>query len=260
VVIPYFAAKGITLVELNQKHLQDFYTAQLDRVKAKSVIHYHANIHKALKYAVKMDMIPTNPADKVERPKPEIFVGSFLDSNECNRLYEAAKGTKLEMAVLFGIIYGLRRSEVVGLRWKAIDFANDTITINHTVISCHVDGHKEMLFENSTKSKSSYRVLPLLPFIKSWLIERKANQDDYMRLCGRSYCRDYLDYIYVDEMGYIINPDYVSRHFTSFLEKNGIRPVRLHDLRHPYVKQKLKNILFIFKNRKYNNYVIPIVI
>ena len=68
VIVPYFRKRGIKLVDLKATDLQDFYTKQLERVKANSVIHYHANIHKALKYAVKIDLIPTNPADKVERP------------------------------------------------------------------------------------------------------------------------------------------------------------------------------------------------
>lgn len=95
---------------------------QLNRVKANSVIHYHAVIHRALKYAVKIDLIDVKPADKVERPKVEKFVGSFYDSGEVEKLFEAAKGTLLEIPIFLGAFYGLRRSEVLGLRWSAIDF------------------------------------------------------------------------------------------------------------------------------------------
>ena len=72
--------------------LQDFYTKQLERVKANSVIHYHANIHKALKYAVKIDLIPTNPADKVKRPKKNEFKGSYYSAEEIHALTEIAEG------------------------------------------------------------------------------------------------------------------------------------------------------------------------
>ena len=81
---------------------------------------YHANIHKALKYAVKIDLIDVNPADKVERPKKDRYVGSFYDADEVNALFEAAKGSKLELPILFGAFYGLRRSEAIGLKWDAI--------------------------------------------------------------------------------------------------------------------------------------------
>ena len=92
------------------KDIQEFYLSELERVSPSSVIHYHANIHKALKYAVKIDLIDVNPADKVERPKKDRYVGSFYDADEVNDLFEAAKGSKLELPILFGAFYGLRRS------------------------------------------------------------------------------------------------------------------------------------------------------
>ena len=73
IIAPYFRKKKILLRDLQAHDIQMFYQEQLQRVKASSVIHYHANIHKALKYAVKNDMIPSNPADKVERPKQDKF-------------------------------------------------------------------------------------------------------------------------------------------------------------------------------------------
>lgn len=72
------------------------------------MIHYHANIHKALKYAVKLDMIPANPADKVERPRKKPFTGSFYDADEMKALLEASKGTKLEIPIMLAAYYGLR--------------------------------------------------------------------------------------------------------------------------------------------------------
>ena len=78
VIIPYFKEREITLSELKATDIQAFYMKQLKRVKANSVIHYHAVIHRALKYAVKIDLISVNPADKVERPKADKFIGSFL--------------------------------------------------------------------------------------------------------------------------------------------------------------------------------------
>lgn len=87
---------------------------------------------------MKTDLILTNPADKIERPKKERFTGSFYDGEEINQLFEAAKGYLLELPVLFGAFYGLRRSEVIGLKWDAIDFVNDTIIIRHTVTTCNL--------------------------------------------------------------------------------------------------------------------------
>ena len=109
-IAPYFQEREITLKGLTAADIQGFYTQQLERVNANTVIHYHAIIHRALKYAVKMDMIPYNPADKIERPKKERFVGSFYDSAEINALFQAVKGHTLELPIKLAAFYGLRRS------------------------------------------------------------------------------------------------------------------------------------------------------
>ena len=157
--------------QLRATDIQIFYMEQLKRVSANSVIHYHANIHKALKYAVKIDLLDSNPADKVERPKKNPFMGSFYDSDEVAKLFDVAKGTALEIPVFLGAFYGLRRSEVLGLKWNAIDFQNNTITIKHTVTSCNLDGKRVQVARDTTKTKSSLRTLPLVPAFRDKLLE-----------------------------------------------------------------------------------------
>jgi len=241
IVIPYFREKGITLSGLHAKDIQDFYQIELKRVKASTVIHYHANIHKALKYAVKIDLIPTNPADKVERPKMDRFVGSFYDSTEMNQLFEIAKDTKLDLPVLLGAFYGLRRSEVIGLKWNAVDFNRNTLTIQHTVVSCNLNGKLLTVESDSAKTRSSIRTLPLVPEFRDKLINMKSRQDEYRSICGRSYCNEYLDYICVDEMGKRIKPAFLTSSFSRLLEDNGLRKIRFHDLRHSCASLLLAN-------------------
>ena len=240
IIVPYFRKRGIKLVDLKATDLQDFYTKQLERVKANSVIHYHANIHKALKYAVKIDLIPTNPADKVERPKKNEFKGSYYSADEIHALTEIAEGTKLEIPVLLASFYGLRRSEVLGLKWDAIDFEANTLEVKHIVTQASIDGKKVLVQADRAKTKSSLRTLPLVPPIRDRLLMLKGQQETYRRLCGKSYNREYLGYLCVDEIGNIIRPNYVSEQFPKLLEKNGLRPIRFHDLRHPYVKHTTK--------------------
>ena len=241
IIAPYFRKRGIKLVDLKATDLQDFYTKQLERVKANSVIHYHANIHKALKYAVKIDLIPTNPADKVERPKKNEFKGSYYSAEEIHALTEIAEGTKLEIPVLLASFYGLRRSEVLGLKWDAIDFEENTLEIKHIVTQASIDGKKVLVQADRAKTKSSLRTLPLVPPIRDRLLMLKGQQDTYRRLCGKSYNRDYLGYLCVDEIGNIIRPNYVSEQFPKLLEKNGLRPIRFHDLRHSCASLLLAN-------------------
>ena len=241
IVAPYFREKEVTLKNLTAKDIQEFYLRELERVSASSVIHYHANIHKALKYAVKIDLIDVNPADKVERPKKDRYVGNFYDADEVNALFEAAKGTKLELPILFGAFYGLRRSEAIGLKWDAIDFDQNTITIRHTVTSCDLDGKRILVAADTTKTKSSMRTLPLVPFMRERLLALKEEQQENRRLCGRSYIKDYLEYVCVNEIGDLIKPHYVTESFPKLLKANGLRHIRYHDLRHSCASLLLAN-------------------
>lgn len=241
VIAPYFRERRITLQGLTPKDIQDFYLEKLKTVSASSVIHYHANIHRALKHAVKLDLIPTNPADKVDRPKKDRFIGNFYDAEEVNKLFEVSKGTKLEFPILFGAFYGLRRSEALGLKWDAIDFENDSITIRHTVTSVTLDGKVQLVAADTTKTKSSLRTLPLVPFVKERLLVLKKEQENNRRLCGRSYHKQFAGYVCINEMGDLIKPHYVTEQFPKLLDANGLRRIRFHDLRHSCASLMLAN-------------------
>ena len=178
--MPYFRKTGIRLSALKPRDIQAFYDEKIKTVSANSVIHYHANIHKALDMAVKLELIPSNPSDHVELPKKNRFVGNFYNSDELNELVVAAKGTKLELPILLGAFYGLRCSEAVGLRWEAIDFENNTITIRHTVTTCRIDGKKVMVAADRTKNKSSMRTLPPVPFFKERLLCLQDQQNKWL--------------------------------------------------------------------------------
>jgi len=133
---------------------------------------------------------------------------------------------------MMAAFYGLRRSEVLGLKWDAIDFKNNTITIQHTVTSVCVDGKYITIEKDRTKNKSSHRTLPLVGEFYDILSKRKEKQDEYRRLCGRSYNNKYLDYICVDEMGNRLKANFITANFKSTLVKNNMRVIRFHDLRH----------------------------
>ncbi|MBO5020867.1 MAG: site-specific integrase, partial [Clostridia bacterium] len=229
------------LTEISAKDIQQFYLVQLERVKPNSVIHYHAVIHRAMKYAVRTDLITSNPVDKVDRPKKNAYQGSFYSEDEMQDLFEVARGTKLELPIVLSSFYGLRRSEVLGLKWSAIDFQQNTITIQHTLTSCQIDGKLVEVAADTTKTKSSRRTLPLIPQFRDMLLQRWELQEEYKRVCGRCYNRKYLDYICVDEMGNIIKPDYLTDSFSKLLARHGLRHIRFHDLRHTCASLLLKN-------------------
>lgn len=243
-VVPYFKELGITLGELQSKHIQAYYTYLMTDRKnsAVTVRRHHANIRKALQTAVKTDLIHTNPADKVEKPKQQPYIASFYDDENLNMLFEKAQGTRLELPIIISAFYGLRRSEVLGLKWSAVDFKNKTITVSHVVADAEDDdGKKYLIQRDRTKNKSSYRTLPLIPQVEDVLLRKKAQDDEYCRVCRRSYSKDYIGYILIDELGKILKPDYISRAFPNLLNKHGLRHIRFHDLRHSCASLLLKN-------------------
>ena len=239
----YFDSKRIALKDLTAKDIQDFYTFLLNErgVTANTVIHSHANIRKALQYAVRMKMITTNPALDVDRPKIQKFIGSFYDVENLNELFAVVKGHKIELAVKLAAFYGLRRSEVVGLKWDAIDFHNKKITIRHTVSQVSVDGKYSIVAKDRAKTKSSLRSLPLVAEFEEFLLALKTRQEEFKRLCGRCYNYEYDGYIYVDEMGNLIRPNFITQNFEIALNNNGLKKIRFHDLRHSCASLLLAN-------------------
>ena len=239
-IAPYFRKTGVKLGELQARHIQSFYLYELKTVSASTVIHEHANIHKALKYAVKMDLIPYNPADKVERPKKQKYIADYYRLEELEQLFEATKNHPYSLLIQITAFYGLRRSEALGLRWDAIDFERNTITIRHIVTNAKIDGKYEIVREDRAKTKSSLRSLPLVDNIREKLLALKEQQKENKRICGNCYNREYDGYVFVDVMGNIFNPRNLSSNFSKLLELKGLRHIRFHDLRHLYVKHTTK--------------------
>ena len=233
---PYFDARfpALTLSQITPKHIQDYYTWEMteNNVSANTVIHRHANIRKALQYAFKTGLIDINPADRIERPKKVKFVGSTYNDQELEQLFAVTKGDLIELPVMLAAFYGLRRSEVLGLKWDAIDFEKKTITIKHTVTQTTLDGKSVIIEKDRTKTKSSYRTLPLVKPFEVALLRKKAEQAENRRLCGKCYDKSHLDYINVNEMGKLITPGFLTQHFSLVLERNGMKKIRFHDLRH----------------------------
>ena len=241
VIEPYFRKKSVTLQGLEARHIQQFYSEKLKTVKANSVIHYHAVIHQALKYALKTDLVTQNVAEKVDRPKKNDYQPVFLDSDELQHLFEVVKGTKFELPVLVAAFYGLRRGEVVGLKWDAIDFERGTITIKHTVTSVQMDGKTKMYAQDSAKTKSSMRTLPLVGSFVEYFKEVKAAQEVNKKVCGNCYNYEYDGYVFVDELGNLMNPNYLTSQFPQYIQKHGCKRMRFHDLRHSCASLLLAN-------------------
>lgn len=242
----YFTEHPVLLEDLKPVHILDFYNwLYSEGLKGATVILYHANIRKALNYAVQTDLIPNNPAIKVGRPKAEQYIASYYNEEELNNLFRVIKNSPIELIVTLTAFYGLRRSEVLGIKWSAIDFENKTITIRHKVVTVTDESENaktktKMITKDKTKNKSSYRTLPLVYEVEQLLLYTRKMQEYYMSQFKESYNKKYKDYICVDELGNLRKTDYVSHKFSTALKENDLRHIRFHDLRHSCATLLLK--------------------
>ena len=102
----------------------------------------------------------------------------------------------------------------------------------HTVTQVNVDGKNITVQKDRTKTKSSYRTLPLVPPFEELLRRLKREQLVNQKVCGAAYCKEYLDYIYVNAMGELVKPNFITQHFEIVLKNHGLKKIRFHDLRH----------------------------
>ena len=160
---------------------------------------------------------------------------------ETERLLEASKDHPYSLLIQMTAFYGLRRSEALGLKWDAIDFERDTITIKHIVTNAKIDGKCEIVCADRAKTKSSLRSLPLVSNIREKLLVLREQQKENRRVCGNCYSKKYDGYVFVDAMGNIFNPRSVTTNFSKLLEQNGLGHIRFHDLRHSCASLLLAN-------------------
>lgn len=239
---PYFKSKKIKLIDLRPRDIQDFINyLYKQKLKGSTIAHYTSNMNTALKEAVIAEIIPSNPMDRIESVKKEVYIPEFYTDDELIELIEVIKTQKLELPLTLGIIYGLRREEILGLTWNAIDFKNKSITIRKTVGRGKYDGVTQFLIKDIPKNKSSYRTLPMFDFIANLLKKYKEKYKLNEKIFGNTYITNYKDFICLMDNGELVKPDYVDRTFSRILKENGFRHIRLHDLRHSCATLLLRN-------------------
>jgi len=226
-IIPYFDNKKLKLTEVSPAIIQGYATFKLKTLSPNTVRKHLANISKCLDSAVKQNIIALNPVKRIELPKKIKYNGAkHYNERQIEQLLECCKGDPLEIVIMLTLFYGLRRSEVLGLRWDAVDFENKTLAIKHTVVKMGNNTH----IQDRTKNESSYTVFPMSKKIIAQLTDWRERQQGWKVL----QLNDYQDseYICTREDGQLLSPDYVSQHFVVLLKNNNMPPIRFHDLRH----------------------------
>ena len=220
----------LKLKDVTYHHIEDYYDYLKNTRKNKNItIKHHAVIlSPALRLAYRDDFIAKNPYEFMPKIKKEKSKMQYYNKEELEKLFEVTDKSPLKLIVRVAAYYGFRRSELVGLKWDAIDFKNKMITIKHKVL--HVDN--QFYLSDTLKTTASHRTLPLLPEIENLLIERKEEIEKNKELFKKSYNHKYDEYVFVDDIGDLINPDIISNRFRTLLRKNHLKHIRFHDLRH----------------------------
>jgi integrase len=225
-VVPFFEQKKLKVSDVTPAVIQQYVSFKLSELSPNTVRKHLANISSCLDTAVKQNIISVNPVKRIELPKKEKYNGAKIyNEKQIERLLEISKDDPLEIVILLTLFYGLRRSEILGLMWRAIDFDSKTIAIKHTVVRIGKDIHKL----DRTKNDSSYTTFPIPDKIIS---ELKKLYDHQQEL--KSSRPDYQDngYVCTKPTGELYRPDFITQHFRRLIKNNDMPHIRFHDLRH----------------------------
>ncbi len=136
------------------------------------------------------------------------------------------KYPKLVGITFMGAYYGLRRSEILGLKWSAVNWDKGTISICHTVVRV-----KSVMAEDATKTQAGHRELNLFDTARSCLTKIKQQQEEDRAFFGKEYA-NHEGYIFTWEDGRSYDPNYISHLFTKAMTDFGRPEITLHKLRH----------------------------
>ena len=236
-IYPFYNERGTILQDMRAVDVQDFYDHLFDRgLCADSIRRYRAVIRGSLEYAYRMEIIPNNPAAKAVIPKspPKPPVSKAYTAEEALALLDAIKDSPLYPVVFLTLMLGLRREEIAGLKWSAIDLEQKKVYIRHTRTRVRSE-----ISSDSTKTLSSNRELSLSDSVCRFLKELQRQQTLEKLELGENYQN--TEYVARFKDGRPMSPGYISSTFNALLKKHNLPHIRFHDLRDTAATLMLSN-------------------
>ena len=206
------------LTDITQFDIEDFFKWLYDcGLKGSSADKYYTFFKLSFARAVRRKIINKmdNPMLDVPKPKIEPYIADYYKPSELKMLFDIVKGDIIEVPILFAGTYGLRRSEILGIKWDAIDFESNTFVIKHTVTKVTGIGENQRIqCKDLTKSRYGYRTYPLTPELKQALSKLKMRIEINRKFVFRNkYVQQTKDYVCVKENGELIKPDHLTKRF-----------------------------------------------
>ena len=218
----------IPVSQLSVLDLQRYYAGRLAiGLASMTILHHHRLIHRALAIAVSWDILNQNPADRVTPPAPDPSRARSLTLEEVHRILEASHPTPYFLPTHLALYAGLRRGEVLGLRWADIDLERNFLKVDLTLLRVRGKGH----IWGPPKSKGSSRRVA----ISSATLSRLEHQRDLQRsgYSARGIGLEQADQVCGLPDGRLMKPDALSHAFNRIVRGCGIQ-ARFHDLRHTH--------------------------
>jgi integrase len=236
------ALGSLPLTRLRPQHIQAYYShalraGRLDGrggLSAMSVLHHHQVLHRALEHAVRWQLIARNPADAVESPRPARYEIRALGLAEIRLLLSVAEETAYGELVHVAVMTGLRRGEILALRWQDVDIDGGVLHVQQTVQRLPGGG---FLFRQP-KTARSRRAVALSPGTVRRLRQLCHQQLEHRLALGA----DYQDHglVFATPVGTPIDPSNLRRAWLAILQKAGLEHLRFHDLRHAHASLMLQ--------------------
>ena len=239
----------IRLADLKTMHIQRIINKMHDSGLSHRTIEVMKIVmHAALKQAQRNKLVSENVCENVVLPRKQPKHIRVLNEDEQTKLIAALKDNYIGRGLLFALYTGMRRGEVLALKWSDYDKNEKTISITKAlsrVRTYNKNGNKTMLTVTTPKTDTSIRTVPLIDKAVELLAEHKRKQERYMELVGDYYTDN--DLIFSSSRGDYLDPGNVNRTLTKTVKKIGIAQISPHALRHPYVKLKLKILFNLYR-------------
>jgi len=237
------ALGNLLLSKLQPLHIQHCYTEAVEngRIGSKgplsstTVLQHHHVLSEALKHAFRLGLIARNPAQAVQPPRPRKSEVSYYNVEEVQTLMGLTSGSWLHVPVMLAVTTGMRRGEVLGLKWTDITLDPEreegSLQVRRSL--------QEDLSTKAPKTASGSRTIPLPATMVAALKKHRAMQAAQRLALGSAYCIE--DWVCAHEDGNVITPSALSHGFKSFVAKSELKQVRFHDLRHTHATLLLLN-------------------
>ena len=219
----------VPLKRLTPKMVQEYYTEtqRANGLSSNTMRRHHDLLSSALRSAVRQDVIPASPMERVEPPRVRTTESYFYNNQELKLLYQKIEGNILELAVKLAGSLGMRREEICGLKWENVDLQRHLVLIREARTA-----YGATIVQKETKNRSSVRTLYLPDEVYLLLEQEQARQQQ--ERCLQSPTYNHTDHVILDAKGVPYSPNALSLAFTRFVKKNDLPRLTFHGLRHTF--------------------------